>query len=181
MKNILIQYKPFFVFLAKFFVTYLLLSLLYSFYLSNFDASKNELDGVSKFVASNVNEMLLFFNQDVSFQYSEKEPAAVMFFNGKSVSRIIEGCNAVSVMLLFVAFIVAFSSNFKHTFFYILLGLVLIHFMNIARIAFLNYSLFYYPEQKELLHDIVFPLIIYGSVFLLWILWVLKFSGYAKK
>ena len=181
MKNILIQYKPFFVFLAKFFVTYLLLSLLYSFYLSNFDVSKNELDGVSKFVAFNVNEMLLFFNQDVSFQYSEKEPAAIMFFNGKSVSRIIEGCNAVSIILLFVAFIVAFSSNFKHTFLYILFGLLLIHFMNIVRIAFLNYALFYYPEQKELLHDIVFPLIIYGSVFLLWIVWVLKFSGYAKK
>ena len=50
-----------------------------------------------------------------------------------------------------------------------------------AFIALLSYALYYYPTYEELLHGTVFPLFIYGVVFLLWVFWVLKFSAYAKE
>jgi hypothetical protein len=39
----------------------------------------------------------------------------------------------------------------------------------------------YFPEANTILHDILFPLAIYGTVFILWVVWVNKFSFYAKK
>jgi exosortase family protein XrtF len=84
-------------------------------------------------------------------------------------------------MILFAAFIVAFSSTFKRTSLFIVGGLLVIHVLNIIRIALLSLGFYYYPEHKAILHDIVFPLFIYGVVFLLWIIWVTKLSGNAKK
>jgi hypothetical protein len=41
--------------------------------------------------------------------------------------------------------------------------------------------MYHFPDYKEFLHGVLFPLLIYGTVFLLWIIWVNKFSFYAKK
>jgi exosortase family protein XrtF len=57
----------------------------------------------------------------------------------------------------------------------------LIFILNIFRIALLTKGLYKYPEYGTFLHDILFPLVIYGVVFVLWIIWVLKFSAYAKE
>ena len=103
-----------------------------------------------------------------------------MYFN-KYLARIIEGCNAISVIILFASFIFAFSAKFKTTFLFILLGSALIFVLNILRIALLTIGLYYYPEYEEFLHNIVFPVVIYGVVFVLWIVWVIKFSSYAKR
>jgi hypothetical protein len=40
--------------------------------------------------------------------------------------------------------------------------------------------LYHFPEQNHLLHGVLFPALIYGSVFVLWFIWVNKFSKYAK-
>ena len=84
------------------------------------------------------------------------------------------------LIILFAAFVFAFSSSVKRTFLYIIFGSVLIYILNIIRIALLTYSLYYYPQYEEFLHGTIFPLFIYGIVFLLWVGWVLKLSGKNK-
>jgi len=84
-------------------------------------------------------------------------------------------------MILFAAFIFAFSSGWKKTFLYIVVGIILIHILNVIRIVLLTMAIDRYPEQEHVLHGVIFPLFIYGVVFLLWVLWVQKFSGYATK
>ena len=79
------------------------------------------------------------------------------------------------------SFIIAFSTTFKRTSLYIIIGVLIIHVLNIVRIALLGLGFYYYPEYEELMHDILFPLFIYGVVFALWVLWVMKLSGNAKK
>jgi hypothetical protein len=37
-----------------------------------------------------------------------------------------------------------------------------------------------FPGQVSFLHGVLFPLFIYGVVFILWVIWVSKFSLYAK-
>jgi hypothetical protein len=37
-------------------------------------------------------------------------------------------------------------------------------------------GIFHYPEYTDLMHDILFPLFIYGVVFLLWIIWVNQYQ-----
>lgn len=153
---------------------------IYKQYLSQYNPLLNEVDSISTLVADNTNSLLLFFNHESKLVAHDFEPSIKIFYKYKYVSRIIEGCNAVSVIILFAAFVFAFSSGLKRTFLYIIFGTVLIYILNIVRIALLTYSLYYYPQYKELLHGTIFPLFIYGVVFLLWVCWVLKFSGNSK-
>lgn len=150
-------------------------------YLNQFDTAKYEIDYITHKVAHQTVGLINFFDGDAKALPNEFESSEKIIFKGKYIVRIIEGCNAISVIILFASFIFAFSNGFKRTLLFILLGSLIIYILNIARIAMLSYFLFFYPEYEELLHGTVFPLFIYGVVFLLWVLWVTKFSGYDKK
>ncbi|WP_295337802.1 exosortase family protein XrtF [Flavobacterium sp.] len=181
MKNLLQQYRPFLLFLGKFLLTYVVLTILYQSYLNRFDQSDNQVDSFTQMVAGQTQTVLTIFDAEARLESHSKEPSVKVIYNGKYVSRIIEGCNAISVMILFVSFVVAFTGRFKQTLLYILFGLFLIHILNISRIAFLSMALYHFPEQEHLLHAVIFPLVIYGVVFLLWVIWVNKFSLHADK
>jgi len=45
------------------------------------------------------------------------EPTVKLFYKGKYISRIIEGCNAISVIILFISFVIAFTGKLKNTIF----------------------------------------------------------------
>ncbi|WP_188620025.1 exosortase family protein XrtF [Flavobacterium suaedae] len=173
--------RPFFMFLIKFGLSYLVLSVVYWFYLSQFDVDKNEADSMTVMVAKQSKGVAELFGANAAIKPHSKEASFVFYINNDSVLRVVEGCNAISVMILFTAFIVAFSTTFKRTSLYILAGIVIIHVLNITRIALLGLGFYHYPEYEEFLHDIVFPLFIYGVVFVLWVVWVMKLSGNAKK
>ena len=55
-------------------------------------------------------------------------------------------------------------------------GGVAIYVINIFRIFFLVVAVYEYPQFTEFLHSIVFPAIIYGFVFLLWLYWISIFK-----
>ena len=46
-----------------------------------------------------------------------------------------------------------------------------IYIFNIFRIALLCWAIYYFPEYEHILHGVLFPLVIYGVVFALWIIW----------
>jgi exosortase family protein XrtF len=175
------QYKPFLIFLLGFFGSYLILVGLYKVYLSQYDVSKFEPDGMTTVVSEQANWLTNLFGERSRIEQSALEPAYNAFINQKQVARIIEGCNALSVMILFSSFIIGFRGPIKNTLWYILFGVFLIHIFNVLRISLITLGLFYFPEHRKLLHDYLFPLFIYGVVFLLWLLWVNKFSYHAKK
>jgi exosortase family protein XrtF len=181
LKKYWVQYKPFLLFLAKFALTYLVLTFLYQYYLDQFDAKNHEVDGFTKTVTHQVEQSLLFFNCDANVSLHPTEPCYKFLYKGKYISRIVEGCNALSVIILFISFVIAFSGKLKHTILFILVGSLIIHILNITRIALLMVAFYYFPEANTILHDILFPLVIYGTVFILWVIWVNKFSFYAKK
>ena len=179
MKKYFILYKPFLVFLASFFLTYFVLTFLYQNYLGSFEG--NKLDSITKIVGRNTEQVLLLFTNDASVQEIAPEPYLRLIFHQKYVARIIEGCNAISVIILFVSFIVAFSGKLIPTLLYLFGGSLIIYILNVLRIAALSALIFYFPSQESLLHGVVFPLSIYGVVFILWLIWVRKFSKYASK
>lgn len=178
MKKYFIQYKTFLVFIGTFFAAYIALTVIYKLYLNSFE--KNTVDGLTNLVSIQVFQLMNLFNPDVLISKNAFDPYLEVWYNQKYVVRIVEGCNAVSVIILFVSFVVAFSGKFKTTLVFILFGIFLIHVLNIIRIASLSVLLFHFPEQEHILHGVLFPLIIYGLVFILWIIWVTKFSKYAQ-
>lgn len=181
MRKYLIHYRPFLLFLGKFLFANLLFTFIYESYLGKFDVSKMEMDGFTQLVANQTKELLLFFNADVRIAPNATEPAVNLYYNQKPIARIIEGCNGLSVIILFIAFIIAFSGKWKSTVLYIIGGSLLIHILNVVRIALLCVLLYFFPEQEHLLHGVIFPMFIYGVVFILWIIWINKFSKYASK
>src|SRR5690625_7148659 len=48
--------------------------------------------------------------------------------------------------------------------------------MNVLRIALLNYIFVYLPDYGKIAHDYLFPAIIYGTIVVLWIIWVRFFA-----
>lgn len=170
-------------FLIKFFVSYLLLVSLYSFYLSK-TQEKETLYSCSPITTTVANQTVSAINllgYKAALEQHQDELSIKMYVNDMYVSRVIEGCNSISIIILFLAFIIAFSGTLKATIIFGLLGSVVIYITNIFRIAILSIGILIYPKQQEVLHSLVFPAIIYGMVFLLWVLWVNKFSNFNKK
>jgi len=178
LRKYLLQFKPFLIFISTFFGVYILLTVVYKFYLNSFEI--NDVDGITNVVGHNVNQLMDLFNCDIKIFKSIANPYLEVWYNKRYTLRIIEGCNAISVIILFVSFVVAFSGKFKTTLFFILFGILIIYLLNVIRIALLTVLLFHFPEKEHILHGVLFPLVIYGVVFILWIIWVNKFSKYAK-
>ncbi len=166
-------------FLGTFFLTYIVLTFLYQRYLNGFE--ENKIDAITTMVSYNTQWVMQLFNDQSFIEESATHPYMKLFFNNKYVARIVEGCNAISVIVLFISFVVAFSGKLKATLLFIFGGSLLIYVLNVLRIAALSALIFYFPKQEPFLHGVLFPLYIYGVVFILWLIWVRKFSRYASK
>lgn len=180
MNTILNQYRPFLNFLLRFAVTYLVLTYCYTVYLDQFCIDNKEVDGFTRLVAEQTKSILNWVDPDAYIAPNPKEAGMKLFYQDRWIARIVEGCNAVSVMILFVSFVIAFKGRFQSMLWFIPLGIVCIHLANIFRIALLAIALYHFPNAEHLLHGVLFPLLIYGIVFLLWMVWVNRFSKYAQ-
>lgn len=181
MQSLFRQYRPFLLFLLKFVGVYVVLAIAYQFFLQRYDASKHEIDGITQSVSEQVVGLLHLLGQKAEMVPHESEASYRVLLDGETVVRVIEGCNAISLMILFSAFVVAFGSTLRKTALFIVAGILLLHLLNITRIALLTIGIRKYPEYQEFMHDILFPLVIYGTVFLLWVIWIRKFSPHARK
>ncbi len=182
MKSYFIQFRLFFIFLIKFFLVYGGLTFLYKMYLNQFeDPLLHKVDGITQMVANQTQKVLQFLNFDCQLNLHETESSVKLMLNDVYVSRVVEGCNAVSVIILFASFVVAFTGKVKPTLWFVLSGIFIIHVLNVLRIVLLNIALLYYPEFQEILHSVIFPAFIYGVVFGLWVIWVNKYSLYATR
>lgn len=165
-------------FLLKFLGVYALLFIIYSTYLGKAQVADAfySCEPITVTVAEQSRFLINIFGYETVLQQSEHEFSMQLIVEGKFVARVIEGCTSISIIILFISFIVAFSGKLKVTLYYIFFGSLIIYSFNILRIALITICLYEFPQHQELLHNIVFPLLIYGVTFLLWILWVLKFS-----
>lgn len=165
-------------FLVKFFGVYILLFLIYSAYLTKTQSSSGIFTcaPITKTVANQSKYLLNVVGYEAETEQHQEEVSVKLFVNKKFVARIIEGCNSISIIILFISFIIAFSSSFKATATFIITGSLLIYVLNIFRIAIITIALYEFPQYQYVLHDILFPLIIYGFTFLLWFIWIKKFS-----
>lgn len=160
-------------FLVRFFGVYAGLSWVYFLYLKTFEL---QVDPFTVWVGKSSQGLIKLFGYQATILSEPGIPNLQLYVNNLYVARIIEGCNAASILILFVAFIVAFSGKTKTMILFLIAGILLISGINIVRIAFLSIVLYEFPQHGEWLHQLVFPAIIYGFTILLWLVWILKFS-----
>ena len=170
------------IFLLKFFVTYFVLFGIYSLYLHKTQQKVDifSCSPITKEVAHHVEKVSNLMGYEASVEQHADELSMKFILNGEYIARIIEGCNSISVIILFLAFIIAFSGPFKATILFGIFGSVLIYIVNILRIIALSVLYHRFPEYQEVLHDLLFPAIIYGLVFVLWVTWVTFYSNIRK-
>ncbi|MCK5781303.1 MAG: exosortase family protein XrtF [Flavobacteriales bacterium] len=174
--------KPAIIFLLKFVVVYAVLSSMYSYYLDSFTTEGvSQADSFTEEVAIESSELVKMLGFESHLQDHPDEASVKFYLDDVYRIKIVEGCNGLSVMILFLSFIVAFGGSLLAKMIFVPLGILLIHISNIVRIAFLAYVYVYHYDYAQMTHDYIFPTIIYGMVFLLWVIWVNYFAVSKKK
>jgi exosortase family protein XrtF len=172
MKELFRKYKAVLRFVLLFLGTYVLLSFLYGGFLQLSKSGAYHPDYITHQVSKQSETLINEIGYTARVLPESNFPSMQLFINGEIVGQIIEGCNSISIIILFISFILAFAQIWKKTVLFILGGSVLIYSVNLIRIAILAIALYEFPEYQEILHTVIFPGIIYGMVFLLWVLWV---------
>lgn len=85
-------------------------------------------------------------------------------------------CNGVSLFAVFALFLITYPGPWRHKAWFIPLGLLSIHLINVVRIAALCIVVTIDYELLNFNHDYTFYVVVYGWVFLLWFLWVKRFA-----
>lgn len=89
-------------------------------------------------------------------------------------------CNGLTLFALFSLFILAYPGKWKHKAWFIPAGIVLIHTLNILRIVALCIITQKAPDWLNFNHTYLFQILMYGFIFLLWYIWIKKFSTPSK-
>ncbi len=93
-----------------------------------------------------------------------------MGIEGTSGVVIGNPCDGLSLFILFAAFLIVFDGNWLFKLFFSLVGITLIHALNVIRVVSLALIVKYYPETLDFHHSYTFTLFVYSFIFLLWML-----------
>ena len=85
-------------------------------------------------------------------------------------------CNGLSLFALFTGFIIAFDGKIKHKLWFIPIGVISIHFLNILRVTALCIIQKYDHSLLDFNHTYTFTIVSYSWIFFLWIIWANKLS-----
>ena len=176
LKSVVQNNKAVIKFLALFFGSYVVLTIIYQAYLNYLPSEDYYPDYITHHVAIQSYEVIKLLGYNTYFIKDPNTSCILIGIDNAYISRVIEGCNSISVIILFLSFILAFWKGAKATLVYILIGSIIIYFFNVIRISLITLGIHLYPEYRDLLHDIFFPLFIYGIVFLLWIYWIKSYK-----
>lgn len=177
MMNLLKIYRPIWQFLLVFFGTYSFLSGLYFYFLDYWSAHGIVVDPITNVVGQQVQWTLQYLGYDgLVTPWAGTEDVVISIMN-QPVARLVEGCNAVSVMILFAAFVIGIPQKISRSLLFLFFGFMALYGINILRIVLISIGIYIRPRWATILHDVVFPGIIYGMVLLLWIIWIWQYKS----
>ncbi|HEY8935030.1 MAG TPA: exosortase family protein XrtF [Cyclobacteriaceae bacterium] len=172
------EFKPSILFLSKFLGVYLAGNIVYGLWITSFD---QRADSMTSVVTLQTSSVLNAFGEDTKAIDSDYGPTVWLKRGNKIILNVFEGCNGINVMIVFVAFIVAFGGKTKAILWFVPLGLITIHLFNIIRIALLYVVAQHYQSYFYYVHKYIFTGILYLIVFALWILGVMKVNDVRER
>lgn len=167
------ELKPLLIILGRFLGIWLGLFIIYQSYL-NLHAEE-VVDPYTRSVAVQTEFLLNMISYPTTTADLPASKSILLLVNQIPATRIVEGCNAISVMILFSAFVFAFYSGRK-TWLFVGGGVILLFILNLMRIVILNVVVVDWPQYTKAAHDYFFPAVIYGGVVLLWLIWIQFFA-----
>ena len=97
-------------------------------------------------------------------------------FMGSGYVGVHHGCSGLKQFLQWIVLMIFFYGPWKRKLWFIPCGLIIIHIVNIFRIAGLSILLNYYPQHWHFTHDYIFRPLFYIVMFGMWVVWVEWFS-----
>jgi exosortase family protein XrtF len=167
------DFAPTIIFLGKFLLVYFLGNILYGLFIESYG---NEPDPITFQVTEQSAYLLRATGHNVLVVKNLNAPTVRVISDNREVLNVFEGCNGVNVYIVFLSFVIAFSSKFKRVILFCLFGGLIIHAVNLIRIAALFVTAINSPEFFYYFHKYFFTAILYCIVFALWAAWVLKFD-----
>ena len=104
-----------------------------------------------------------------------------VMIDNEPVVLVADECNGLELFVLYAGFIICFPGKIKFKLIFIPIGILLIYFVNVIReiVLALNYKFF--RESFEFNHKYTYVLIVYIFVFILWRIWIKRYSIIAEK
>lgn len=168
------EFRPSFLFLGKFLAIYFIFNIIYGIYVESYGPKA---DAITWWVSKQSVAILHSIGYDAGTRPVDLDPKVAILNGNNTVVNMFEGCNGINIMILFMAFIVAFSGKIKDMLWFIPAGFIFIHLANLGRIVLLYWVAETKPDYMYFTHKYLFTSIIYGAIFFLWVVWIAKFSN----
>jgi exosortase/archaeosortase family protein len=94
---------------------------------------------------------------------------ATVFLGAKRLIGIADPCNGLSLIALFIGFMLAYPGKIYLKIIYCLAGIIFIIFLNISRCTGLALVHNSYPSLTDFAHHYVFKMITYGAIVYMWV------------
>ena len=133
----------------------------------------------TNFIAQLINietSQSVFLLQKLPLKHTFDSYGALITCNGSKALRVGAECNGLVLFALFTGFLLAYPGNWKTKTWFIPLGVTCIYALNILRIIVLTINFKYFRSSFSFNHHVTFTYLIYAFIFLLWMIWVNKFS-----
>lgn len=137
-------------------------------------------DPLSRNIASISAGILSFFGESV-FYFDR-----VVGLSGTPGIEIVDGCNGIAAIGLFLGFIFAYPGAWVPRLLFSVFGIAVIYITNVVRTVTLSYIQAYWPQAFDFTHDYSTTAIFYIIIFILWVIWAnygdsFQFSGDDKE
>jgi exosortase family protein XrtF len=158
-----------FIFLSRLGAVYLLWLFIYDLQLIN----TKPLD---QFLIQNLIDTCVITMQQFGFEMFESGSRYVGIQDSSGV-EIGPPCNAFSLFVLYTSIIVAFPGKWRLKLLFVVCGVFIIHLLNVIRVILLVYLAKFNPAVLAFNHSYTFTLVVYGCIFVMWMVWI---KHYAK-
>ena len=170
------EFKPALLFLGKFLGIYILGNIVYGLYINSYYPQS---DPITYSISNQVGAIISATGTAVQASPNQEEATISLIekLTNDTIINVFEGCNGINVMIVFVAFLIAYQGTVKLTIIFSLVGLLVIHIFNLARIILLFQQARDHSPYFYYIHKYLFTAILYFVVAVLWWFWVTKFNG----
>ena len=104
-----------------------------------------------------------------------------LYFPNQGYITVNGSCSGLKQFYQWIFLMVLFPGPWKQKLWYIPLGMLVIHLVNIMRIVILSVILMNWPDQWGFSHDWILRPFFYVVIFTLWVIWVEKFRNKSLK
>jgi exosortase family protein XrtF len=176
------EFRPTILFLVKFFGVFLLFSLIYGAYIkSTMTGDDVKADYFTVVVTKHTVAVMNIVGNNWHYYHVDEAPFVDIAQGDVPKVSVFEGCNGVNIAILFFSFVFAFGGPLKTMAWFVPAGLIFIHVANIFRIGVLAKIAGQNEQAFYFFHKFGFTGIIYGAIFILWVIWVVVINKQRKK